>query len=240
MLFSIEEISPAQQYKLMVATLVPRPIAWVTTLHPSGIVNCSPFSFFNTFHGEPPVVALGLSARHRDFGKAEPGPSRGLKDTCSNIAISGEFVVNLVSFELREAMNVTSMEFPPQTDELRAANVATAPAAKVKPPRIAASPVSYECSLFQTIDIGGGATLILGRVLAIHVRDEAVIDSAAAQIDVGKLDLIARMGGRGWYARTTALFQMPGRTIEEWKAQQVTETTQEVADAPSRVPIGST
>jgi flavin reductase (DIM6/NTAB) family NADH-FMN oxidoreductase RutF len=218
MLFSVDAISPAQQYKLMVATLVPHPIAWVTTQHPSGAVNCSPFSFFNTFHGEPPVVALGLSARHRDFGKADPGSARGLKDTCSNIGMTREFVVNLVSFELREAMNITSMEFPPQTDELKAANLETAPASKVKPPRIAKSPVNYECSLFQMIDIGGGATLVLGRVLAIHVRDDAVIDPVACNIDVSKLDLIARMHGRGWYARTTALFQMPGQNFDEWRA----------------------
>lgn len=218
MLFSIDTLTPAQQYKLMVATLVPRPIAWVTTMHPNGALNCSPFSFFNTFHGEPPVVALGLSARHRDFGKKDHGDSRGHKDTRVNIGLTGEFVVNLVSFELRDAMNITSMEFPPGADELEAAALETAPSTKVKPPRIARSPVSYECSCFQLVDIGGGATLVLGRVLAIHVRDDAVTDPEACYIDVTKLDLVARMHGRGWYARTTAMFQMPGLNIDEWLA----------------------
>ena len=219
MLFAIDALTAAQQYKLMVATLVPRPIAWVTTRHPSGGLNCSPFSFFNTFHGEPPVVALGLSARHRDFGKENHGPARGQKDTRTNIGITGEFVVNLVSFELRDAMNITAMEFPPDGDELAAAALETAPSVKVLPPRILRSPVSYECSCFQTIEIGGGATLILGRVLAIHVRDDAILDPATCQIDATKLDLVARMHGRGWYARTTALFQLPGLNFDEWQTK---------------------
>src|SRR6185312_5748029 len=103
----VDELTPAQQYKLMVATTVPRPIAWVTSLTSNGSVNCAPFSFFNTFHGEPPIVALGLSARHRDFGKEVHGDARGHKDTRVNIAATGEFVVNMVSFELSNAMNVT-------------------------------------------------------------------------------------------------------------------------------------
>lgn len=218
MLFTIDTLTPAQQYKLMVATVIPRPIAWVTTMHPSGALNCGPFSFFNTFHGEPPVVALGLSARHRDFGKEDHGDPRGHKDTRINIGATGEFVVNLVSFELSAAMNVTAMEFPPQESELAAAALETAPSVKVKPPRIAKSPVSYECSCFQLTDIGGGATLVLGRVLAVHVRDDAVMDRDACYIDVSKLDLVARMHGRGWYVRTTPMFQMPGLNFDEWQA----------------------
>lgn len=222
MFFAIDSLTSAQQYRLMVATLVPRPIAWVTTRHPSGVINCGPFSFFNTFHGEPPVVAIGISARHRDFGKEDPGPARGRKDTRTNIGMTGEFVVNLVSFELSEAMNITSMEFPPEVDELAAAALETAPSVRVGPPRIARSPVSYECRCFQTIEIGGGATLILGRVLAVHVRDDAVLDPIACNIDGVKLDLIARMHGRGWYARTTALFQMPSLEIDDWQTARKT------------------
>jgi flavin reductase (DIM6/NTAB) family NADH-FMN oxidoreductase RutF len=223
MLFSVEALTPAQQYKLMVATLVPRPIAWVTTKHPSGTLNCGPFSFFNTFHGEPPVVALGLSARHRDLAKTVPGPARGQKDTRANIAMTGEFVVNLVSFELREAMNITAMEFSPSESELDAAALELVPSSIVGPPRIAKSPVSYECRSFQLIDIGGGATMVLGRVLAIHVRDDAVMDPDACYIDVRKLDLVARMHGRGWYVRTTAMFEMPGRSIDEWRSLEATQ-----------------
>jgi flavin reductase (DIM6/NTAB) family NADH-FMN oxidoreductase RutF len=222
MLFSIESLTPAQQYKLMVATVVPRPIAWVTTRHPSGTLNCSPFSFFNTFHGEPPVVALGLSARHRDLAKPDPGPALGMKDTRTNIATTGEFVINLVSYELREAMNITAMEFAPEDDELAAANLETAASVKVGPPRIAKSPVSYECRRFEMLDIGGGATLVLGRVLAVHVQDDAVLDREGCYIDVTKLDLVARMHGRGWYARTTALFEMPSRDIGAWAKENGT------------------
>jgi flavin reductase (DIM6/NTAB) family NADH-FMN oxidoreductase RutF len=218
MFFSLEALAPAQQYKLMVATLVPRPIAWVTTKNPDGALNCSPFSFFNTFHGEPPVVALGLSPRNQNFARADLGLRSGRKDTRVNIGMTGEFVVNLVSYELREAMNITAMEFPSETDELAAANLETAPCMKVGPPRIAKSPVSYECSCFQMTEIGGGATLVLGRVLAIHVRDDVIIDPVACHIDAEKLDLVARMHGRGWYARTTAMFQMPAKNLDEWIA----------------------
>jgi len=213
--FSIDELTPAQQYKLMAATLVPRPIAWVTTIDPGGGLNCGPFSFFNFFHGEPPVVALGISGRAQHGALGQPG-----KDTLRNILSSKEFVINLVSFDLRNEMNITSIDFPPEEDELAAANLQVLPSDTVSPPRIADSPVSYECRCFNTNNTGGGATLVLGHVQMVHVRDDAVLDRSACYIDTAKLDLIGRMQGGGWYVRTSALFRMPGLAMKEWKERE--------------------
>ena len=198
MLFDFADLPPREQYKLMVSTVVPRPIAWVTSRGADGTINAAPFAFFNTFGGSPPVVAIGLTGR----------PSGVLKDTRANIEANGEFVVNLVPYELAEKMNITAGEYGPETSELDMAQLTTAPSDFITVPRIAEAPVSFECHRFMLLDIGAGSQLCLGRVRAMHVRDELVLDAGRHHIDTPKLDLIARLHGSGWYARLSDMFQI--------------------------------
>ena len=209
MLFDFETISPRDRYKLLVSTVVPRPIAWVVTQDASGVLNAAPFSFFNVFSGDPPLVVIGIGGR-------EPGD---VKDTGANVRRNQQFVVNLVGHENAEAMNVTAIDLPPDVDEIAQAGLHTAPSVRIAPPRIAESPVALECERFAMIEVGADRVLVIGRVLAMHVRDEAVIDHARCYIDTPKLDLIGRMHGSGWYARTTDLFEMPRISVEDWNVR---------------------
>ncbi|HUZ62447.1 MAG TPA: flavin reductase family protein [Acetobacteraceae bacterium] len=206
MLFDFTTLSAPDRYKLLTSTVVPRPIAWVVSQDLRGRLNAAPFSFFNVFANDPPVVCIGIGGR-------QPGEA---KDTASNIRSTGEFVVNLVSASTVQQMNVTAIEFEAGIDELAEAGLTALPSTKVKPPRIAQSPVAMECERLATIELGNDRALVLGKVLAMHVHDEAVLDPAKCYIDTPKLGLVGRMHGRGWYARTTDLFDMPRISVEEW------------------------
>ena len=206
MLFDFSAIPPRECYKLLVSTVTPRPIAWIVSQNSKGQLNAAPFSFFNAFSGDPPVVGVGI-------GSHEPGRA---KDTRRNIRETREFVVNLVSEEVAEAMNITAIEFEASVNELAEAQLKTLPSVRVKPPRIAISPVSMECALMQIVDLGPDNGLVLGRVVAMHVRDDMVLDPAKNYIDTPKLKLIGRMHGTGWYARTSDLFKMDRIPRAEW------------------------
>lgn len=206
MQFDFATISPKERYKLLVSTVVPRPIAWIVSQNIEGKLNAAPFSFFNAFAGDPPVVGIGI-------GSHQPGRA---KDTRRNIRETKQFVVNLVSEEIAEAMNITAIEFEPGINELVQAGLTTTPSLHVKPPRIAESPVSMECELMQIVELGTESGLVLGRVLAMHVRDEAVLDAEKHYIDTPSLKLIGRMHGAGWYARTSDLFQMDRIPRSKW------------------------
>ncbi len=144
MLFDMSKMDPINIYKVLVSTVVPRPIAWVTTLEEDGSLNAAPYSFFNAMSGSPPVICFGIGGR-------KPGDA---KDTGNNIRRTGEFVVNLVSDELAEAMNITAIEFEASVDEFQQAKITPAPSLHVKPPRILESPVSMECKRLVTVEVG--------------------------------------------------------------------------------------
>jgi flavin reductase (DIM6/NTAB) family NADH-FMN oxidoreductase RutF len=210
MLFDFKEIPGKECYKLLVSTVTPRPIAWVVSQDANGVLNAGAFSFFNVFSGDPPVVGIGMASH-------KPGRP---KDSRVNIRETGQFVVNLVSEENAEQMNITAIEFDPSVNELEQAGLTPAPSVRVKPPRIAESPVAMECELMQIVELGETG-LVLGRVVAMHVRDDVVLDAASHSIDTPKLRLLGRMHGRGWYARTTDLFDMPRIPASEWKMKTV-------------------
>jgi flavin reductase (DIM6/NTAB) family NADH-FMN oxidoreductase RutF len=207
MRYDLDRCAPGMGYKLLASTVTPRPIAWVTTRSPHGVVNAAPFSFFNGVGGDPPTLVLGLMA----------SPSGGYKDTARNILDTGEFVVNLVPEALAAQMNETSIDAPPEVNELDLAGLTTTPSTRVRPPRIALSPVGFECTTLQAIETGPHQTVVIGRVLAIHVDDAYLLDAAQGYVDTPKLRLIARMHGRGWYARNPELFEM---TRPTWAARQ--------------------
>lgn len=198
-------------YKLLVATIGPRPIAWVTTQDVDGTVNAAPFSFFNAMSGNPPVVAFGIGGR-------APGD---VKDTGGNIRRTGQFVVNLCSFALAEAMNVTAIDFPRGVDELQEAGLTTAPSLHIKPPRIAEAPVAMECERLVIVDVGIDRAVVLGKVVAMYVRDDCVLDAERCYIDTPKLDLIGRMHGGGWYSRVTDRFELPRIELADWPAKKL-------------------
>jgi flavin reductase (DIM6/NTAB) family NADH-FMN oxidoreductase RutF len=213
MLFDFTAMAAENIYKLLVSTVVPRPIAWVTTQDLDGSVNAAPFSFFNCVSGDPPVVCIGIGGR-------APGDA---KDTGGNIRRTGQFVVNLVSSRLAEQMNVTAIDFGKNVDELVQAGLKTAPSLHVKPPRIAEAPVSMECERLVIVEVGVDRAVILGKVVTMHIQDDCVLDPVRCYVDTPRLDLIGRMHGRGWYARTTDRFEMPRIPVGNWPVREAAE-----------------
>jgi flavin reductase (DIM6/NTAB) family NADH-FMN oxidoreductase RutF len=192
------QIAPSDIYKLMIGMIVPRPIAFVSTVDAAGIRNLAPFSYFTACSSNPPVVCFCASVR--------PGP-RPHKDTLENIRATGEFVVNIVSEEIAEQMNLCSAEVPPEVDEFLLSGLTPLESDLVKPPRVAESKVQMECRLRQILVVSeqpGGGSLVLGDVLCFHI-EEALLDGY--KIDPGKLNAIGRMGGP-IYTRTRDRFEM--------------------------------
>jgi flavin reductase (DIM6/NTAB) family NADH-FMN oxidoreductase RutF len=190
------EIDPAtlrsrDLYRLMISTICPRPIAFVTTLSREGIANLAPFSFFNGVNSDPPVVSIAVGSK-RDGSK---------KDTWRNAEETGEFVVNVVVPELMDAVIASARELPHNVSELDLAKCRSAPCVKVKPPRLADSPVSMECSLLRVVEVED-VGLLLGRVLRWHVRDDVW---AGDHVDPSKLTFVGRLGG-DTYCRVGDLF----------------------------------
>lgn len=204
--FDLSRLEPRQAYKLLISTVVPRPIAWVTSVDPEGVVNAAPYSFFNVLSSDPPIIALGIDSR-------PDGP----KDTAANIRITEEFTVNIVSHALAEQMSITAIAFPSQVDELAAAGLTAVPGQHVRSPRIAECPVALECKRFVGIGVGR-REIVLGTVLAIHVQT-AIVDAERFHVDPAKLDALGRMGGHG-YASTRDYFDMATLSVDDWQAGQ--------------------
>jgi flavin reductase (DIM6/NTAB) family NADH-FMN oxidoreductase RutF len=197
MQFDLDDVGTQNAYKLLAATVMPRPIAWVVTENAEGGLNAAPYSFFNVMGSVPPTIALGILA----------DPARGFKDTARNILDTGEFVVNLVPERLVEAMNLTSIDAPRGLDELLLADLATVPSVRVRPPRIAASPVAFECISLSSVVTGPNQVVVIGRVLVVHIDDDCVLDANRAHIDTPKLDLVARSYGSD-YVRSRDTFSL--------------------------------
>jgi flavin reductase (DIM6/NTAB) family NADH-FMN oxidoreductase RutF len=184
-------------YQALVGIVTPRPIAWVTTVDGAGRVNLAPFSFFNAFGANPPVVVFSPTNR-RDGSK---------KDTLLNVEATGEFVVHAAVASLAEKINATSKELPPGESEVEYASLHTTQSVKVRPPRLVEAPVAMECKVRQVIPIGSGAiaaNLVIGEVLMMHV-DDGVLD-ASGRVDPRKLKTVARLGQDYW-CHTSDLFE---------------------------------
>ncbi len=197
MRFDLDKVDTAIAYKLLAATVVPRPIAWVVTQDAHGNVNAAPFSFFNVMGHNPPTVAIGLLAV----------PDRGFKDSARNILETGELVVNLVPERLVEQMNLTAIDAPAGFNELELAGLHTLPSTHIKPPRIAECPVAFECVTHTTVETGPTQTIVIGRVLAVHIDDAYVRDEARGHLHTEKLNLVGRMFGSS-YTRTNDTFDL--------------------------------
>jgi flavin reductase (DIM6/NTAB) family NADH-FMN oxidoreductase RutF len=202
--FDIPTLPVRDRHKLLSSVVLPRPIAWVTSMNAAGQVNAAPFSFFNLMGSDPAIVVLGIS---RSNGM--------LKDTASNMVSSGEFVIQMVTELLAEQMNQTATDFPHGVNELEKAGLATLPSLRVKPPRIAASPVHMECKYHSTVEIGN-TSVLLGEVIHLHI-DDAFVDSATLHVHADKFGAVSRMHGGGWYARSTDLFELGRISYKQWQ-----------------------
>lgn len=201
---SVSELSHRELYNIILSSVGPRPIAWVSTVSASGQPNLAPFSFFNALCINPPLLGFCPALRQSEQANESPGEP---KDTLRNIRETKEFVVNVVTYELREPMNVTSGEYDRSVNEFELAKLTPAPSKVVRPPRVAESPVGFECELYQILDFNPaptGSSLVIGEVVAIYVDDAHLKDG---RIDRDSLDLIGRMGGMQ-YTRTTERFEM--------------------------------
>jgi flavin reductase (DIM6/NTAB) family NADH-FMN oxidoreductase RutF len=191
-------LSDDAAYFWQIATIVPRPIAWTSTLNEDGTANLAPFSYFTGAGSDPPMCIIVVSRRTRD-GVEVP------KDTWRNIERQGEYVIHVVPNRLAEAMNVTSTDFPYGVDEFDAAGVTKIPSERVRPPRIAEAPVAMECRLERIVEVGRDRTaIIVGEILLWHVRDDLVVDG---RLDMGRLDPVGRMAGPT-YTRTRDRFTL--------------------------------
>lgn len=195
-----ETLPVKDTYQLMVDVIVPRPIAWVSTISKKGIANLAPFSFYNGVCSDPPTLLISIT----------PHPDGQMKDTLRNIRATKQFVVNLASRPLAEQMNKSSGRFSAEISEFEEVGLTRAPSLKVKPPRVAESPVSMECQLKKIVSIGeknsvGSANIVIGQVVQMHVADDCIKNG---KIISEKLQAIGRLGGP-WYTTTQDLFQMP-------------------------------
>ena len=198
------EIAPdslprASLYKILIGSVVPRPIGWISTINASGQPNLAPFSFFNVVCAKPPTILFCPMIRSTDGEQ---------KDTLNNVKATGEFVVNIVSEDLAYKMVATSVEIAADVNEFELVGLKTMPSIVVKPPRVAESPIHFECKLSQIVEIGnnpGGGSVVIGEIVHLHV-DERVL-FGGDKIDLAALKPIGRLAGSA-YVRATDLFEM--------------------------------
>ncbi len=181
--FDFRTLTARQRYKLMIGTIIPRPIALVTTVDENGRVNAAPFSFFNCLSADPPIVALGV----------ENNPDMSFKDTGHNIRMTEVFTVNIVSFAIAEQMHVCAAKYPRDVDELEKARLTAMPGVTVACPWIREAPAAFECRRHLTLELGRSRQIVLGEILFAHYRDGVVGESL--HVDPASVDAIARLGG---------------------------------------------
>jgi flavin reductase (DIM6/NTAB) family NADH-FMN oxidoreductase RutF len=204
MIINPSEHRPGDVYRLLVGAVIPRPIAFVSSISSDGIRNLAPFSFFTVASADPPIICFVPIVRTADGMQ---------KDTLRNIKATGEFVVNIVSEDFAAQMNSCSADFPPDVDEFVESGLTPEPSDLVAPPRVKESKVSMECKLFRILEVSAnplGGSMVLGRIVRFRIQDE-VLDGY--RIDPDLLKAFGRLGG-ATYARTTDRFEMQRPTIQ--------------------------
>ncbi|MCC7117306.1 MAG: flavin reductase family protein [Anaerolineales bacterium] len=197
-------------YKLLTGAILPRPIGWISTLDASGRPNLAPFSFFNAVCSNPPTVLFCPLIRGVDGHQ---------KDTLNNVRATQEFVVNIVTEELLEAMNLSSVEAPPDLNEFEFAKLTPSASQTVRPPRVAESPIHFECKVREIVEISdqpGGGSIVIGTVLHIHVDERVLL--GADKINLAALKPVGRLVGNA-YSRVTDLVEIvrPKHQLSETK-----------------------
>ncbi len=198
------QLAHREFYNILISAVGPRPIAWVSTVSASGQPNLAPFSFFNAVCAKPPLLAFAPGMRLPKQSEAAAGQA---KDTLRNIRETREFVISIVTYNLAEAMNLTAGDYDASVNEFKLAKVASADSKIVRPRRVAESPVSFECKLYQILDFNPapeGGSLVIGEIVSVHMDERHLKDG---RLDRDSLDLIGRLGGTQ-YTRTTQRFEM--------------------------------
>jgi flavin reductase (DIM6/NTAB) family NADH-FMN oxidoreductase RutF len=208
MKFDTETAKPREIYNLLIGLVAPRPIALVTSMNEQGGLNAAPFSAYNYLCTDPPIIGIGVTDR--------PASSFVPKDTARNIRRTGEFVVNVVTEDIAQQMNICATDFPAEISELEMAKLTVTPSSVVKVPRIAEAHAALECREYTTMEIGR-SRIILGRVVSIYIEDRYV-DPNGSYVRADELHAIGRMNGLGNYVRTRDSFMsIPRIPYEEWK-----------------------
>jgi len=190
-------LDTAAAYRLIVGCVVPRPVAWITTIDADGRVNAAPFSSYNYVATSPPMLAVNIAARAGDGA---------VKDTARNLLANREFVVNVATEATMDAMHDSAQEYPPHISETEALGIGLLPSRHVKPPRIASSPVHMECRLDKVVPLGRGVnTLYIGEVVAFHLSPE-IFDGS--RVDSVRMRPVARLGGP-YYAALGEIIHRP-------------------------------
>jgi flavin reductase (DIM6/NTAB) family NADH-FMN oxidoreductase RutF len=210
MQFDLETAPVSVAYKLLIGLVAPRPIALITSSNEQGRLNAAPFSAYNYLGTDPPIVAVGVQNR--------PESPLFPKDTARNIRRTGEFVVNIVTEDIAQKMNICATDFPAEVNEVEIAGFTTTSSYAVRPPRLAEAHAALECREHSTIEIGR-TRIILGRVVSVFVEDQFV-EPAGPYIKAEDLHAIGRMNGLGNYVRTRdAFLTIPRISFAEWKKQ---------------------
>lgn len=209
MQIDINALPPAEQYKLLVATVVPRPIALVTTFSEEFGDNAAPYSFFNCMGDNPPVMVLGLESKRHD---------RSLKDTTINISNNGQFVIHMIDEPIAQAMNVCAIDFPSGISEVEEAGLTLTASSVVRPKRIVEAPIAFECEKIALIELSPFRKIAIGKVVMMHVRD-GLYDPKTNHIDLDLYRPVGRMYGRQ-FTRAQDNFEMVIPTLEEWQRRK--------------------
>lgn len=205
----ITALPPIEQYKLLSSTVVPRPIALVTTISDEFGDNAAPYSFFNCMGEDPPVMVLGLETKRHN---------QSLKDTTVNIRDNGQFVIHLIDEPMAQAMNICAIDFPSNISEVEEAGLTLTPSRIVRPKRIVEAPVAFECEKIALLQIGPTRNIAIGKVVRMHVRD-GLFDPVTHYINPELYRPIGRMYGK-LYARMTDHFEMEVPSYEAWQREK--------------------
>ena len=208
MQYAAKDVTPHERYKLLISFVLPRPIAWITTVGPTGVVNAAPFSFFNVFAEDPPLIMVAINKR----------PDGRIKDSWANIQRTGEFVVNLTDEPLARAMHDSSGDFPPEVGEPGYLGLKLAPSVDIKPPRLADAPWAMECKTWQVLNVKDDRQLVIGEGVRFHIRDE-LWDPKAMRVHMDKYHPIGRMFADR-YCRTDDRVVFPAAPVVKAKAAE--------------------
>jgi flavin reductase (DIM6/NTAB) family NADH-FMN oxidoreductase RutF len=180
--YDASDLTPRERYKVLTSFVLPRPIAWVTSVGPNGVINAAPFSFFNVFCEDPPLCMFAVNQR----------PDGRVKDTLTNIGRTGEFVVNIADEPLALAMHETSGDFPPEISEPGYLGLKLTASTRVAVPRLADTPWAMECKVWKTIDVNGDRQLIMGEGIHFYIRDD-LWDDKAMRVHMDQYHPVGRM-----------------------------------------------
>lgn len=205
----ITALPPIEQYKLLASTVVPRPIALVTTISDEFGDNAAPYSFFNCMGEDPPVMVLGLETKRHN---------QALKDTTVNIRDNGQFVIHMVDEAMAQAMNICAIDFPSNISEVEEAGLTLTPSRVVRPKRIVEAPIAFECEKIALLQIGPTRNIAIGKVVRVHVRD-GLLDPVTYHVNPELYRPIGRLFGK-LYARMSDTFEMEVPSYEAWQRER--------------------